>query len=115
MCCLLCRLPSVCYEGSAAPKLMSRASRASKIPLVRVDGVRAIPDSLFVHSDVVLASKDDFVSPPFEAPELTEAERLRLADEIGQASTASIAKWKAHADRGEWEEVAADLSLPLER
>jgi hypothetical protein len=42
---------------------------------------------------------------------LTEAERLQIEEEVARAAKDSVVLWKGRADRGEWDEVKADLEV----
>jgi hypothetical protein len=90
--------------------IVLRAARAAKIPLIRVE-VQSVPDAALAFSNEILAAREGEASAPFDAPELTEAERLQIEEEVARAAKDSVVLWKGRADRGEWDEVKADLEV----
>jgi hypothetical protein len=51
------------------------------------------------------------MSPQSDQPELTETERQQLEDEISRLHREQVSLWKQRADRGQWDEVCADLDV----
>ena len=111
-----------CYFLSvrAALQSMPQRSRSPKTPLsARVERallLKEVSNPVGLITNETAVSPDDVMSSvdhphPSEAPDLSEAERVKLEDEIARLSKESIALWDTCANQGLFDEVKADLEV----
>ena len=92
--------------------LVERVDRALQLQAPSLNTTNAAFQShRLVQADSVMLSPADASQHPSEMPDMSEAERMRLEEEIARLSKESYALWKTRADKDQFDEVKADLEV----